>query len=63
MTPNADMDEDIRNDFLEAAAVLDTSPRGSAALLRLCVQKLCVQLGEKGRNVNDEIGALVRKGR
>ena len=62
MTPNADMDEDIRNDFLEAAAVLDISPRGSAALLRLCVQKMSVQLGEKGKNINDDIGALVRKG-
>ena len=60
--PNSDMNDDIRLDFLEAAEILDTSPRGSAALLRLCIQKMCKQLGERGRNINDDIGSLVKKG-
>jgi hypothetical protein len=60
--PNADLDEDIQADYLEAANVLSDSPRSSAAILRLALQKLCKQLGEKGENINDDIGSLVKKG-
>src|SRR5665213_1317833 len=60
--PNEGMPPDVRADFLEANDILDKSPRGAAALLRLCVQKLLIHLGEKGKNINDEIGKLVEKG-
>lgn len=60
--PNSDLDEDIRNDYLEAAHVYSESPRAAAALLRLALQKLCVQLGEKGKDINTDIGELVKKG-
>jgi hypothetical protein len=60
--PNEGMPPDVRADFLEASAILDKSPRGAAALLRLSIQKLLIHLGEKGRNINDEIGNLVQKG-
>ena len=59
---NPDFPRDILEDYEEAAAILARSPRGVAALLRLVIQKLCKHIGEPGRNLNDDIGALVEKG-
>lgn len=59
---NSDTPEDIRQDYEEASSILDLSPRGAAALIRLCIQKLCKELGQSGKNINDDIGALVKGG-
>ena len=60
--PNNDIPNEIKKDYIEAAAIFHLSPRGSAALLRLCIEKLCMFiLGEKS-NINDMIGKLVSRG-
>ena len=60
--PNHDLNDEIQKDYLEAARVFNESPRASAALLRLALQKLCKQLDEKGENINNDIKNLVKKG-
>lgn len=57
-----DMPNELLPDYLEAAAVYSTSPKASAALIRLLLQKLLIHLGCKGKNINEDIGSLVAKG-
>jgi hypothetical protein len=56
------MPAEVAEDYEEARRVYTVSPRSSAALLRLAVQKLCIHLGRPGKNLNNDIGQLVTAG-
>jgi len=60
--PSEDMPEDVQADYLEARSIVDNSPRSACALLRLAVQKLMLALGENGRDLNEDIKNLIKKG-
>lgn len=60
--PHEEMPEELKKDFEEAVSIVNKSPRGAAALLRLVVQKLMIELGHKGKDINQDIATLVSKG-
>jgi len=60
--PHFNMPIGIQEDYKEAKQVYPLSARSAAALLRLAIQKLCVHLGEKGKDINSDIASMVRKG-
>lgn len=61
--PHMDMPEEIEKDMNEARSIMQKSPRGATALLRLCLQKLCQHLlGDESTDINKDIGLLVERG-
>jgi len=61
-SPNPDLPKDIIDDFNEARAIVNLSPRGSAALSRLILEKLLKYLGIEGDSLNNRIKNLVKRG-
>lgn len=62
IVPNKDMPASVKRLFEEAGSIYMRSPRAACALLRLAIDKLCYELGETDRDINVNIGALVKKG-
>ena len=61
--PNKDLNETIQSLYNEASKILQDSPKGAAAILRLALQKfLQEQLGKEGKNINQDIKTLVEDG-
>ena len=60
--PNNDMPDDVKEIYIEAGEVLNISPRASAALSRLAIEKLVAHLNAQGKDLNTQIGSLVSKG-
>lgn len=59
---NPDMPELVKQLYNEAGLIYNKSPRAACALLRLAIDRLCNELGEIDRDINKNIGALVKKG-
>ena len=60
--PHEDMSESIKEDYLEAREIVTSSPKAACALLRLAIQKLMKELGEKEKRLVDNIVSLASKG-
>lgn len=60
--PNPDMPESVRALFDEAALIAIKSPRAACALLRLAVERLCVELGVDEGSIDKNIAKLVERG-
>ena len=60
--PNVDMPESVKQLYNEAGTIYNKSPRAACALLRLAIDRLCNELGETDRDINKNIGILVKKG-
>ena len=59
---NPDMPEPVKQLYNEAGLIYNKSPRAACALLRLAIDRLCNELGETDRDINKNIGELVKKG-
>lgn len=62
--PIDEMPEDIKKLYLEARSIIELSPKGSCAILRLALQKLCNRLvgQEENKKIDGAIKKLVENG-
>ena len=59
--PNEDLEEDIKLLYREASNIFHDSPRAAAALLRVCIEKLCQSLEPQKGSLHDCINKLSKK--
>lgn len=62
--PLEEMPDDIKELYIEASNIVELSPKGSCAILRLALQKLCNRLAnqEENKKIDGAIKKLVEKG-
>lgn len=60
--PNADMPDECKKLYNEAALVFNHSPRAAGALLRLCLQVLLTEAKIKGKTIDQQIQNLIKSG-
>lgn len=59
---NEDMPELVARLYREAASIVELSPRGAAAILRLALEHLCSELGDPKKKINENIAGFVSDG-
>lgn len=59
---NPDMPQPVKELYDEAGLIFRKSPRAACALLRLAVERLCNELGENKKRLNENIASLAEKG-
>lgn len=57
-----DMPENVKEEYEEARLIVNKSPKGACALLRLAVEKLINYLGMEGNSLDEKIDNLVKEG-
>lgn len=60
--PHMLMPESCKKVYEEARSIVSQSPKAAAALIRLALQLLMKEVGEKGKKIDDDIQSLVNKG-
>ena len=61
--PHDDMPRNAKDLYVEAQAIVTRSPRSACALLRIAIQEICEELGQKDVRLFEAIGNLVKEGR
>jgi len=61
--PNSDLPKEVKKDYEEAALIVEQSPRAAAALLRLALERLCKEQGQKNKKLQENIENMMQTGK